>query len=394
MSPPPTSLELLESADLKRLREEGYEVSIRGAHLLVEVPYVNAERKVRRGTLVSDLTLAGNRTTRPHNHVVHFIGDHPCHRDGSPIRQIEHSASRQDLGHGLLVDRSFSNKPPDGFPDYHAKMSSYANIIAGPAESLDPAATARTFRVTPSEDGDSVFQYVDTASTRAGISAASERFGGLRIAIIGLGGTGSYVLDLVAKCPVAEIHLYDGDKLGQHNAFRSPGAPSMDDLREQPFKVDHFTEVYTRMHRRIMPHAYFVDASNVAEFAGFDFVFLCVDKGSAKVPIVRCLEENGRSFIDVGMGVYVDDAYRLRGIVRATASSPAKRDHFRARVSLADTEGGEYARNIQIADLNSLNAALAVMLWKKLVGFYGDEGGGYSLTYTIDAGSLASEDPP
>jgi hypothetical protein len=33
-----------------------------------------------------------------------------------------------------------------------------------------------------------------------------------KIAIIGLGGTGSYVLDLAAKTPVKEIHLFDGDK--------------------------------------------------------------------------------------------------------------------------------------------------------------------------------------
>ena len=44
------------------------------------------------------------------------------------------------------------------------------------------------------------------------------------VAIVGLGGTGSYVLDLVAKTPVRQIHLDDGDMFLQHNAFGSPSA--------------------------------------------------------------------------------------------------------------------------------------------------------------------------
>jgi hypothetical protein len=37
----------------------------------------------------------------------------------------------------------------------------------------------------------------------------------------GLGGTGSYILDLVSKTPVNEILLFDSDDFLQHNAFRS-----------------------------------------------------------------------------------------------------------------------------------------------------------------------------
>jgi hypothetical protein len=46
-------------------------------------------------------------------------------------------------------------------------MTSYANIIAGPAAVL-PGATPRTFR-EPEEEEDSVFNYVETASDRVGI---------------------------------------------------------------------------------------------------------------------------------------------------------------------------------------------------------------------------------
>jgi tRNA A37 threonylcarbamoyladenosine dehydratase len=47
-----------------------------------------------------------------------------------------------------------------------------------------------------------------------------------------MGGTGSYILDLVAKTAVMEIHLFDGDDFNQHNAFRAPGAASLEDLEK------------------------------------------------------------------------------------------------------------------------------------------------------------------
>ena len=70
------------------------------------------------------------------------------------------------------------------------------------------------------------FQYPNTNSARAKITDLDEKYKGLKIAIIGLGGTGSYVLDLIAKTPVAEIHIFDKDVFQLHNAFRAPGATS------------------------------------------------------------------------------------------------------------------------------------------------------------------------
>ena len=71
---------------------------------------------------------------------------------------------------------------------------------------------------------------------------------GERVAIVGLGGTGSYVLDFVAKTPVQEIHLFDGDEFLTHNAFRAPGAASLEALRRKPKKVDYLAAIYSNMH--------------------------------------------------------------------------------------------------------------------------------------------------
>ena len=113
--------------------------------------------------------------------------------------------------------------------------------LAGPAEVLKPGISPRTFRA-PEDEENSVFNYTETASDRVGIGALTVLLAYERVAIIGLGGTGSYVLDFVAKTPVREIRIIDGDEFLQHNAFRAPGAPSLDELREAPKKVDYLQE--------------------------------------------------------------------------------------------------------------------------------------------------------
>jgi hypothetical protein len=122
------------------------------------------------------------------------------------------------------------------------------------------------------------------------------------------------------------------------------------------------------------------------------FVFLCIDRGGAKRLIVERLEQWGIPFIHVGMGIHlVDEA--LGGILTACTSTPHKRDHLRTRVSLADGEANdEYSRDVQIADLNALNAALAVIKWKKLCGYYHDLKHDQFSTYTIDGNHLTNED--
>ena len=389
MSPSPIS----RSPDLRALADDGYDIDIVSGHLVVrDVPYVNPDGQVKRGILVSTLDLAGDVTTRPGTHVVMFAGEYPCDRNGRQLAKIKCGGERKVISEGLVVEYSFSSKPADGYRDYHHKMTTYAAIISGPAEAIDPGATPRPRRVT--EAGDSVFKYVDTASSRAGIVAASGKLALNSVAIIGLGGTGSYILDLIAKTPVRAIHVFDGDDFLQHNAFRSPGAPSLEELKAIPKKVRHHADRYGLMRNGIVEHDMNVDASNAEVLGGMDFVFICIDRGEAKRPIVEKLEELGTPFVDVGMGVeFVDD--QLQGIVRVTASTPGKRDHVRDKKRIGLTGGdadGVYSQNIQIAELNALNAALAVIKWKKLFGFYRDLENEHFSAYTLDGNWIVNED--
>jgi len=389
------SYELIShSPDLKKLRDEEYDIEVRNGYLLVKhVPYVNSQREVQYGLLVSTLNLAGDRTAQPDTHVVFFAGEYPCRADGSRITTIEHGSARQELLPGLWVDHSFSNKPPQGFQNYHEKLARYVAILAAPAQAIDPEATAKTSPVYEAKEEESVFKYVDTASSRAQITLVTKQLELGRVAIVGLGGTGSYVLDLVAKTPVREIHLFDGDVFSQHNAFRSPGAPTLDELRSKPTKVAFFKEKYSAIRRNIIDHVGFLDATNVGQLQQMDFVFLCLDKGAAKRLIVDKLEEYGKPFIEVGMGVELRNN-ELLGILRITTSTAAQRAHHtvRHRIPFQDGGGDEYDTNIQIADLNALNAALAVIKWKKLYDFYLDLEREHNSTYVISGNELNNEE--
>lgn len=384
------------SPDLKKLRDEGYDIQIRNGFLLVkDVPYVNSAKAVKRGILVTKLVLAGNVTTTPDNHVAYFSGEHPCFADGTQIEKIKHGSGEQVLAEGVVVQHSFSAKPKpsDAYPDYYAKVTTYVAIFSGQAQVIDPTVTSKTFpAIAPDEQEESVFNYIDTASSRAEIDIVTKKLEKKKLAIIGTGGTGAYVLDFTAKTPVAEIHLWDKDAFLQHNAFRAPGAPSIEELNEKPSKVAYLQRLYSKMHRGIKAHEAFLGNDNVEELRGMDFVFLCLDRGPAKKIVIAKLEEFGIPFIDVGMGLYEADG-SLGGIVRTTTSTPQNRDSARSRIPFSDGDGNnEYARNIQIAELNALNAALAVIKWKKLCGFYHDFDHEHFTSFTINGNLLLNED--
>lgn len=373
------------SPDLQRLRSEGYLVQITGGFLVMrEVPYVDSERRVQMGTLVSSLTLAGNVTCTPDTHVVYFDGDFPCEANGVQIQGISHQSTGFNLGKGVTAKHSFSSRPSAGYTDYYHKMTTYAAILSGPAEVLKPGVSPRVFR-TPEDEEESIFNYTETASDRAGIGELTERLAVEKIAIIGLGGTGSYVLDLVAKTPVREIRLFDGDDFLQHNAFRAPGAPSIDELRDAPKKVDYLKRIYSKMHSGISAHALPIDLDNINLLDGISFAFICIDGGEIKRLIVEKLEGLNVPFIDVGMGLELVDG-SLGGILRVTTSTPEKRDHVhQGLIDFAgDVDENIYSSNIQVADLNALNATLAVIKWKKIFGFYRDLEQEHHCTYTTD----------
>jgi hypothetical protein len=86
---------------------------------------------------------------------------------------------------------------------------------------------------------------------------------------------------------------------------------------------------------------------------------------------------------------------RLRGQIRTTTSTPTKRNHVYEKNRIAfktAEEVNEYDKNIQVAELNGLNAAIAVIKWKKLFGFYVDDGNEHFSVFVIAGNETINED--
>lgn len=392
MSQRPISL----SPDLQRLRDEGYDIRLMGGlAMLCDVPYVTADQQVARGILLSTLELAGDITTSPvQDHVASFVGETPCNEQGQPLEKIINPGGQLHSAPGVQANVSFSSKPNGGYLNYYDKLTAYARMLSGPAAVIDPDATAQTYPVVVEGEDDSVFQYLNTAASRAGIDVISQRLAVGPVAIVGLGGTGAYILDLLSKTPLAEIHLFDGDRYMQHNAFRSPGALSREELADVGQKVDHWASTYGKLHRHVIPHNVYVTAENINELHEMEFVFIAIDDGPARELIASALTAWGIPFIDVGMGVTERDS-QLQALVRTTISTDGQRLEAAALMPTADTsEVNIYATNIQIADLNSLNATLAIIRFKQHCGFYCAEQETFNSLYFVDGNEIANQAKP
>ncbi len=382
---------LARDPDLSRLLDDGYDVVEQAGHLIVRhIPYVTEALAIEYGFLAYPVTVSGDRIVSGTDHRIWFGGSAPCDEHGRKLGMA--NPETRAIADGLQASFMLSSKPsPAGYPDEYTKVTTYARIIAHQAQAIDPSVTAAPGAAWQEIDDDTPFAYRDTATSRAGLAVVNRRYRGQRIAIAGLGGTGSYILDQVAKTEVDTILLIDGDTFDNHNAFRAPGAPALGTLRSRPNKAAHFASVYSNMHRGITAIEEYLDEGNLDVLSGATFVFLASDDAAGKPVIMDWMEARDVPFIDVGMGIDEADG-RLGGLLRVTTSLPGRREQARQRIPVPAPERDDYGRNIQTADLNALNALLAVIRWKRHLGIYPDLTGEGFITYSLTANEIANED--
>lgn len=381
------------SEDLQRLLDYGLVMDIRDNFLFIyRVPYLTSSKEIKYGILVSRLQLAGHKTQANPEHTAYFAGEVPCKLSGKPLNIIN-NANTQIIAGGFEVNMYFSSKPkPRGYTDYYHKIMTYVNMLSAPAKALDEKVTEKGKKMDLSEE-DSAFNYADTNSNKPELLELTKKFHGQKIGIIGIGGTGSYILDLVAKTPVDEIHIIDGDWYYNNNAFRSPGAASIDDLMIPQKKVDYYYSIYSKMHKNIIVHPEYLTENQFDILKLLTFVFINIDKGEIKKKIIEFLQAHKIPFIDSGIGVDIKKG-ALTGLIRNTTSTEFKEDHFwdSPYISYAENPDNEYDKNIQIAELNLLNAGFAVLKWKKLLGFYHDLTGEHNMFFRINANKIQNDE--
>ncbi len=373
-------------ASISKLLAEDYSLSFEGGHLIIEhVPYVTADKAVAYGCLVLPVTMSGDvMQDGTGDHTIWWIGDQPCDQFGQPLPgpSVQHHAVTPEKTATFMI--SSKPKGTGAFASTYDKIVSYVRVLSHPAVVIDPTVTATPGTGWREIYDDLPFVYTDSATARAGLADLNSKFRGHRIGIVGLGGTGSYILDHVSKTWVDNIELYDGDTFDNHNAFRAPGAADIADLRQRPNKADYFAAQYSRMHTGITAHPFFITADNLDELDGCTFVFLAAGESDDKAAILAWLRQRSIPAIEVGMGIR-DEGGRLSGLLAVT-------NHFPDQPPVANTSAAaghdEYDRNIQVSDLNCLNAVLAVGNWKKYIGYYATAEAVDETVYRIFTGTI------
>lgn len=386
--------------DIQALVTKGYCVAIDSNYLVVrDIPYLDGAGALKIGAFVATLVYRdNNEIAHQDNHQVWFAGSSPYQIDGTAIPKLGDSATTlalSDACKDVVVERRFSNKRKgtDGYADFFDKIESYVALISGPAMEKY-GATPYTFREVNQAAPDPIFKFHDTMTSRAQITDLSAKLRNDVVAIIGLGGSGAYLLDLLVKTPVKEIRAFDLDRFHIHNSYRSPGR-----LHESEFgktKADVYANRYENFRHGLVIRPKFIDASCAEDFDGVTFTFICVDKGSSRKGIFDLLTAKDIAFIDVGMGLFRQkgaQAGTLNGLVRATYYPAGKAEKVRAKdlAPLSDPIDDVYRTAIQIPELNALNACLAVMRFKQLRGFYTQEVPLYHLVLGLGDLSLDSE---
>ena len=93
------------------------------------------------------------------------------------------------------------------------------------------------------------------------------------------------------------------------------------------------------------------------------------------------LREHGIAFVDVGMGISQAEA-GLTGLIKLTTYLPGS--NFTLPTSPAVPPGADdYKSNVQIADLNALNALLAIIQWKRWLGIYASHTTATEIVYKL-----------
>ncbi len=371
--------QLCLSEDLIRLQNEGVSFSFAGGrHLFIDgVPYLNQQKELKSGTLVMKLVTSGMSIRPPEDHTAFWIGEHPAEIDGSLIKGLVNGPSREPFEDGRRASFLLSCKQigPDGryipYPDYYDKVMKHLAIISAPAKRLYPEESAKMVKPVIIQEEESPFVYGDTNASRAHITGISKRLENHKVAIIGLGGTGAYLLDYLAKCPVKEIHLFDDDYFDTHNAFRCPSAASIEQLNTRPRKVQYLHDLYCRMHKGIIPHCERVTVENKSVLDDMDFVFISVDSVAARTEIANYLIDLEKPFIDSGLGFDINQD-RIVGLVRVSTGFFGNYGHLRDAFGAQEMDDDLYKSNIQIAELNALAAILSILKWKRMLEFYGD----------------------
>lgn len=383
---------------VKDLDNLGYDLDLlEGYFVIFGLPYLDEVGALQHGDLVSkvDLTEEGIINPPVNDHQVWWRGGQPCHQSRQPLK-IAFAQNSLVITAGFEATHSFSFKIIDGnnrkraYSSFAEKVETYLQVITGPALAAYPGATPFRGIEKKAAAQNSPLRFPDTSSANYGLNDISGLLRGKKIAIVGLGGTGSYILDFLARTHLERIALFDDDKVHMHTIFRMPGFIPR---AIGQGKVEALAQHYAQWRSGIEYFRERITEENIDQLAVFDFVFVSVDDGPARRLIVDWLSSKDIPFVDCGMGlnrskVGLNGMIRVTGVDRVTYERTVGSRFLPTK----DAKDDEYRRQAQIVELNALNAALAVIRFKQHFGLFDrDNESGW---YTLETASLTIDSEP
>lgn len=359
---------------IQRLVDERHEVTIYGSYLIVDrIPYLTSAREIAWGALICPYRNVDGVPQLDNDHQCWFTGSMPHRADGTSLEGLLVSEKQSQTVAGRLAQMRFSNKPNpigDFFDNHYNKITHYIRQLSRHARDIDSTVSATSEGSYRRREVPSVFHYANDAISQGGLDAVADRLRLRRVCIVGVGGTGSFLLDALAKEEIERIDLYDHDVIQPKNPFRMPGAMSREDAYAGHYKASWLASCYTAMRTGVVGHPLRIGADNVAELVGADFVFIAVDHGPSRGLVARFLVDQRIPFIDLGIGVDKrTDMAALIARARVTLVTPDTA-HLVDELPTADDSADAVYNNIQVLEINALNAMLAVIRFKQYLGFY------------------------
>ena len=372
MSPTPTNHE----AQLAEVLQAGFDCGVEDDTLTVgPIPYRLSGGGIGHGSLICHLDRNGGDIAPPTDHTAAWIGDEvPHRRDGRPMDRLIIDQSRNTWSNGETSICVMSRRGPEPYPNYGQKMLTYARLIAREAV-VDWRASSPG--VVAVKDVNHLVDH-ETGLNRARVGHLNALLARENIAVIGAGGTGGHIVDLVSKSNVQQIDIYDPDYVSAHTQLRWPGIVERRIVEEETNKAEYLAALYARRtNRNILGHPFAIDKDTLTYLNEKTMVFVAIDKGPARREVLTGLAGMGLNFIDCGIDLQGNDGpltASLRIIRCQAEQSPEKRSELAvlAPGGANVAEDDPYAQNIQTGEMNSLNAALAVIAWKQGIGFYRD----------------------
>ena len=388
------------SGELQALaKQRGFVAAVESDVVRAEnVPCVLKDRSIGTCTIHKSRDPESGRPTDSiagHEHAVLIKVDQP--QDG-----LVYQADGTAIGNCLRTDGSSwceisikkgSAERPENDNSAEALVYRYVRHIVGAAAQLSCSAPEFLRVKTP-------FKIPNTFEARSAIGTIQDLIRAMSIAIVGVGGTGSHILDLISKTPVTEIHILDSDCVDWHNLMRAPGAPTSDEIEFQRSqthkKVNYFHAKYASLRDGITPHLLGAqDSSGLADFLhdrGIDFAFVCIDQlldadSSRQDEVYQALSDAGLPFVDSGISLSLNDD-GISGVISTTYIAPGS-DDWQVAIPAAKLRGGLPGyRNVQLPEVNAMAASLAVMEWRRRTGQYSTASENLLHKFRIDDASV------